>query len=89
MVVFTALDHACSGGNVELIVADTDPLIMLTYFWNSLIGEITIKSEATKNNKAMERGIGNIIDCIADVRKYLTLVHTFSGFDIYGSIWTR
>ena len=46
--VFTVLDHACIGGNVELTAADTDLLIMFLCFWDSLIGEITMNSEATK-----------------------------------------
>ena len=33
MIVSTVLDHACTRDNVELIAADTDLLIMLTYFW--------------------------------------------------------
>ena len=37
MNVFIVLDHSCTGGNVELIAADTDLLIMLVHFWNSLI----------------------------------------------------
>ena len=37
MNVFIVLDHSCTGGNVELIAADTYLLIMLVHFWNSLI----------------------------------------------------
>ena len=37
MNAFIVLDHSCTGGNVELIAADTDLLIMLVHFWNSLI----------------------------------------------------
>ena len=37
MIAFTVLNHTCTGDNVELIAADTDFLIMLTYFWNSLM----------------------------------------------------
>ena len=33
MIVFTVLDHACTGDNFELTAADTDLLIMLIYFW--------------------------------------------------------
>ena len=40
MIVSTFIDYTCTGGNVELIPADTDLLIMLIYFWNNLIGEI-------------------------------------------------
>ena len=48
MIVSTVLDHACTRDNVELIAADTDLLIMLIYFWNSLMGQIIMKTEATK-----------------------------------------
>ena len=58
MIASTALDHACTGDNVELIAADTDLLIMLIYFWNSLIGKIIMKTEAKKKHKASERDIG-------------------------------
>ena len=67
MVVSTVLDHACTGGNVEIIAAETDNLIILKYFWNSLMGEITINPEATKNYKVIERATGNITECIGDV----------------------
>ena len=77
MVVSTVLDYACTGGNVELIAADTDLLIMLMYVWNSIIGEITINSEATKNHKVIKCDIGNTAECINGVRKYLILVHAF------------
>ena len=77
VVVSTVLDYACTGGNVELIAADTDLLIMLMYVWNSIIGEITINSEATKNHKTIKCDIGNTAERINDVRKYLILVHAF------------
>ena len=38
MIVSTVLDHACIGDNAELIAPDTDLLIMLIYFWSSLMG---------------------------------------------------
>ena len=77
MVVSTILDYACTGGNVELIAANTDLLIMLMYFWNSIIEEITMNSEAAKNHKAIKCDIGNTAEHINDVRKYLILVHAF------------
>ena len=88
MIVSTVLDHAYTGENVELIAADTDLLIMLIYFWNSLMGQIIMKTEATKKHKAIESDIGVIAECISDVRKYLTFVHAFGGCDttslVYG-----
>ena len=77
MVVSTVLDYACTGGNVELIAADTDLLIMLLFVWNSIIGEITINSEATQNHKAIKCDIGNTAECINSVRKYFIFVHAF------------
>ena len=78
MVVSTVLDYACTGGNVELIAADTDLLIVLMYVWNCITREITINSEVTKDHKAIKCDIGNTAECISDVRKYLILVHAFS-----------
>ena len=77
MVVSSVLNCACTGGNGKLIAADTNLLIMLKYIWNSIIGEITINSEATKNHKAIKCDIGNTSERIDDVRKYLILVHAF------------
>ena len=54
MVVSTVLDYACTGGNVELIAADTDLLIMPLYVCNITIREKTINSEAKKNHKAIK-----------------------------------
>ena len=79
MVVSSVLNCACTGGNGKLIAADTNLLIMLKYIWNSIIGEITINSEATKNHKAIKCDIGNTVERISDVRKYLVLVHAFDG----------
>ena len=66
MVVATFFDHAYTGGNVKLIAADTDLLIMLIYFCNSLMGEI--KSKSTKKQRAILRDTGNIAERIGDVR---------------------
>lgn len=52
-IASTVLDHACAVGNMELIAADSEDLIILKYFWNSLMGEITITPEATKKFKAI------------------------------------
>ena len=79
MVVSSVLNCACTGGNGKLIAADTNLLIMLKYIWNSIIGEITINSEATKNHKAIKCDIGNTVERISDVRKYLVLAHAFDG----------
>ena len=90
MIVSAVLDHACTGDNVEIIASDTDLLIMLVYFWNSLMGQIIMKTEATKNHKAIECDIGVIAACIGDVGKYLTFVHAFGGCDttsaVYGQV---
>ena len=37
---------------------------MVIYFWNSLTGKITMKSEPTKKHKAMEHDFRNVTDCI-------------------------
>lgn len=68
MVVATFFDHACTGGNLKLIAADTGLLIMLIDFCNSLMGEITIKSKSTKKQRAILRDTGNIAERIGDVR---------------------
>ena len=41
--------------------------------------ERNIKHEARKKQSAIERDIGNTVECIGDVRKYLTLVRAFGG----------
>ena len=53
---------------MKLIAADTDLLIMLIYFCNGLMGEITIKSKSTKKQRAILRDTGNIAERIGDVR---------------------
>ena len=86
-IVFSiVLDHACTGGNVELIAVDTDLLIMLVSFLNSLMGQTTMNSETTRKHRAIERDIDNIAKCIGYVRKYLTLVHAFSGCDTNSAV---
>ena len=65
-VVFTTLDHAYTGSNVELIAADTDVLIMLIHIWNNLMGGITIKPEAKKKQKSIDRDIGNSTEYFGD-----------------------
>ena len=87
MIVSTVLDHACIGDNVELIAADADVLIKLTYLWNSLMGNIIMRTEAMKKHKAIEREIGVIAECIGDVRKYLTFVHAFGGCDTTSAVY--
>ena len=72
MIVSTVLDHTCNADNVELIAANTGLLIMLIYFWKSLMGQIIMRTEATKKHKVIERDFGVIAECTGDVRKYLT-----------------
>ena len=73
--------------NVELIAADADLLITLIYFWNSLMGQIIKKIEATKKHKAIERDIGVIAEYIGDVRKYLTFTHAFRACDTTSAVY--
>ena len=87
MIVSTVLDHACIRDKVELIAADADVLIKLTYLWNSLMGNIIMRTEAMKKHKAIERDIGVIAECIGDVRKYLTFVHAFGGCDTTSAVY--
>ena len=87
MIVFTVLDHACTGDNFELIAADTDLLIKLIYFWNNFMGNIIMRVEATKKHRAIERDIGVISECIDNVRKYLTFVHVFGGCDTTSAVY--
>ena len=87
MIVSTVFDHACTGDNTELIAADTDLLIFLIYFWNNLMGQIIMRTEATKKHKAVERDIGVIAECIGDVGKYLTFVHAFGGCDTTSAVY--
>ena len=65
------------GGNLELIGADTDFLIMFVMFWNSIMGEIIMKFKTTKEHRAMEPDTDNIVGFIGDARKYLTLAPAF------------
>ena len=75
MVVSTVFDYACTEGNVKLIVGDTD--FRIRYFWKRLAGETAITSEAKKKRRAIWRDIGNIGECIGNVKIYLTLVSAF------------
>ena len=87
MIVSTVLDHTCNADNVELITANTGLLIMLIYFWKSLMGQTIMRTEATKKYKVIERDFGVIAECIGDVRKYLTFVHAFGGCDTTSAIY--
>ena len=49
--------------------------------------ERNIKHEARKKQNAIERDIGNTVECIGDVRKYLTLVHAFGGCDTTSGVY--
>lgn len=49
--------------------------------------ERNIKHEARKKQNAIERDIGNTVECIGDVRKYLTLVHAFDGCDTTSGVY--
>ena len=80
-VVCKVLVYACVGNSVKLIGADTELLIMLLYFWNSKVAEITMLSEPTKKNEGIVRNIGRIAESILDIRKYITFVPSFGGCD--------
>ena len=52
---------------------------MPLYFWNTLMGQMIMKTEATKKHKVIECDIGVNVECTGDLRKYLTFIHAFSG----------
>ena len=68
-VVPKVLVYACACNSVKLIGADTELLIMLLYFWNSEMAEITMLSEPTKKNEGIVRSISRIAESISDIRK--------------------
>ena len=51
------------------------------------MGQIIMKTEATKKHEAIERDIGVIEECVGDVRKYLTFVHAFGGCDTISAVY--
>ena len=74
----------CTGDANAMVVptvlvyyACTDLLIMLLYVWNSIIGDVSMSFEATKEHKRIKCDTGNTTECISDVRKHLFLVHAF------------
>ena len=72
VIASKTLDYACAGNSLKLIRADSDLLIMLLYFWNSEMAEITMLSEPTKKNKGIVHSISRITESISDIRKYVT-----------------
>ena len=80
-VVSKVLVYACACISVKLIGADTELLIMLLYFWNSEMAEITMLSEPTKKNEGIVRSISRIAENISDIRKHVTFVPSFGGCD--------
>ena len=89
IVVSTPLDYACSGGDVKLIAAGADFLIVIIYVWNSIIGEITMNSEVTKKHKAIKCDTCNTAERIADVRKSLILVQAFGECNITSAAYVQ
>ena len=45
------------------------------------MGQIIMRTEATRKHKAIEHDIGIIAKCIGDVTKYFIFVHVFGGCD--------
>ena len=88
-IVSAVLDRCCEGENVVLLAADTDLLIMLLYFWNDLMGHVIMKSEGTKRHKTIERNIGEMAQCLEDVRGFLTIAHAFTGCDATSAIFDQ
>ena len=88
-IVSAVLDHCCEGENVVLLAADTDLLIMLLYFWNDLMGHVIMKSEGTKRHKTIERNIGEMAQCLEDVRGFLTIAHAFTGCDTTSAVFDQ
>lgn len=59
LIVSTVLDYACIN-NVTLVAADKNLFIMLLYFWNTGMGRVIMKSEASKKHSATEHNIGEL-----------------------------
>ena len=69
------------------VAVNPDLLIMLIYFWNSLVGQVIMKTEDIKKHEGIEHDIGVIEECIGNVRKYLTFVHAFGECDITSTVY--
>ena len=75
---------------MKLIAAYTDLLIMLLYFWDSLIGEITMtRLQRDSYKEVIKHNISNTTDCIGNVRKYLMLVHALSGCNTTSTVYQQ
>ena len=70
MVVST--DHACARPSDYAY-------ILFEQFHGSFMGDIILKSEATKNYEVIEPDIGNIAKCMYNERKHLRLIEVFGG----------
>ena len=81
VIVSKVLDYACAGNSLKLIGADIELQIMLLYFWNSEMAEITMLSELTKKNEDIVYNISRITVSISDIRKHITFANSFGGFD--------
>ena len=57
--------------------------------WNEMMGKINVKSEATRKQNKVRRDIEQYSSCLGDIRKYITLIHTFAGCDTTSSLYVH
>ena len=83
-----AIDLACNKKNVTVFAKDTDILILLMYFWNSKMVEITMTFQAKKNkNKKLSNVQKVVADLSPQVAKNLVFIQAWSGCDII--VWNE
>lgn len=81
-IVDVALEYACSGKPVTVIAEDTDILVLLVYFWNSEMAEISMRCQSRKGCQLKVYDIARLAQGLDNkVVKNILFLHAWGGCD--------
>ena len=84
--MYTALEYAALGTEVNLVADDTDVLVLLMLHWKENMADVFFHSEARKSlqTTALSWNVRDLVSKAGNlIVSHLLLIHAWSGCDTY------
>ena len=85
-----ALKCALTKEAVTVVAEDTDILILLLYFWNKEMSNVSMRSEPRKGQELKEFNIGQMAKKLNEnIVKHVLFIHAWGGCDTTSAIFNQ
>ena len=89
-IVDVALKCALTKEAVTVVAEDTDILILLLYFWNKEMSNVSMRSEPRKGQELKEFNIGQMAKKLNEnIVKHVLFIHAWGGCDTTSAIFNQ